>query len=137
MVRRAPTQTWSDVEARIGSPAKAGQITGNFNTLIMLRLKAVATAELLTNQLREVHWVSTIVSSSVSDANDPGELTDSASRNGDRIALESVRMEPTDLVQLRRGQASAPIHGGQLHKIRMPLPCAEHDSLMLAASMRV
>jgi hypothetical protein len=29
----AYTQTWSDVEARIGSPAKAGQIAGNFNTL--------------------------------------------------------------------------------------------------------
>ena len=38
----AYTQTWSDVEARIGSPAKAGQIAGNFNTLIMLRVKEVA-----------------------------------------------------------------------------------------------
>jgi len=39
----AYTQTWSDVEARIGSLAKAGQIAGNFNTLIMLRVKEVAT----------------------------------------------------------------------------------------------
>jgi hypothetical protein len=50
----AYTQTWSDVEARIGSQAKAGQIAGNFNTLIMLRVKEVATAELLTSQLPEV-----------------------------------------------------------------------------------
>src|SRR6185295_4044390 len=35
----AYTQTWSDVEARIGSEAKAGQISGNFNSLIMLRVK--------------------------------------------------------------------------------------------------
>jgi conjugative coupling factor TraD (TOL family) len=127
----AYTQTWSDVEARIGSPAKAGQIAGNFNTLIMLRVKEVATAELLTDQLPEVHVVSTIVSSSVSDTNDPGEFTDFASRNEDRIAPESVRMlEPTDLVQLPKGQAFALIHGGQLHKIRMPLPSAEHDPLM-------
>jgi hypothetical protein len=63
----AYTQTWSDVEARIGSLAKAGQIAGNFNTLIMLRVKEVATAELLTSQLPEVHVVSTVVSSSVSD----------------------------------------------------------------------
>jgi len=127
----AYTQTWSDVEARIGSPAKAGQIAGNFNTLIMLRVKEVATAELLTDQLPEVHVVSTIVSSSVSDTNDPGEFTDFASRNEDRIAPESVRMlEPTDLVQLPKGQAFALIHGGRLHKIRMPLPSAEHDPLM-------
>ncbi len=122
----AYTQTWSYVEARIGSPAKAGQIAGNFNTLIMLRVKEVATAELLTDQLPEVHVVSTIVSSSVSDTNDPGEFTDFASRNEDRIAPESVRMlEPTDLVQLPKGQAFALIHGGQLHKIRMPLPSAD------------
>ena len=104
----AYTQTWSDVEARIGSPAKAGQIAGNFNTLIMLRVKEVATAELLTSQLPEVHVVSTVVSSSVSDTNDPVDFADFASRNEDRIAPETVRMlEPTDLVQLPKGEAFA------------------------------
>lgn len=127
----AYTQTWSDVEARVGSSAKAGQIAGNFNTLIMLRVKEVATAELLTDQLPDVHVVSTIVSSSVSDTNDPGEFTDFASRNEDRITSESVRLlAPTDLVQLPKGQAFALIHGGQLHKIRMPLPSTENDPLM-------
>jgi len=96
-----------------------------------LRVKEVATAELLTDQLPEVHVVSTVQSSSVSDTNDPGEFTDFASRNEDRIAPESVRMlEATDLVQLPKGQAFALIHGGRLHKIRMPLPSAEHDPLM-------
>jgi conjugative coupling factor TraD (SXT/TOL subfamily) len=129
----AYTQTWSDVEARIGSPAKAGQIAGNFNTLIMLRVKEVATAELLTDQLQDVYVVSTVEASSVSDTNDPGEFTDFASRNEDRIAPESVRMlEPTDLVQLPKGQAFAFIDGGQLYKIRMPMPSAEQDPLMPA-----
>jgi conjugative coupling factor TraD (TOL family) len=129
----AYTQTWSDVEARIGSPAKAGQIAGNFNTLIMLRVKEVATAELLTSQLPDVHVVSTVVSSSASDTNDPVDFADFASRNEDRIAPETVRMlEPTDLVQLPKGEAFALIHGGQLHKIRMPLPSATSDPLMLA-----
>ncbi|SPY09541.1 protein TraD [Neisseria gonorrhoeae] len=41
------TQTWKDVEAKIGSPAKAGQIGGNLNTMIMLRVKTVETAEML------------------------------------------------------------------------------------------
>ncbi len=129
----AYTQTWSDVEARIGSQAKAGQIAGNFNTLIMLRVKEVATAELLTSQLPEVRIVSTIVSSSVSDTNDPGDFADFASRNEDRITTESASMlAPSDLVQLPKGQAFALIHGGQLHKLRMPLPDASHDPLMPA-----
>ena len=127
----AYTQTWSDVEARTGSRAKAGQVAGNFNTLIMLRVKEVATAELLTSQLPQVHIVSTIVSSSATDTNDPGDFTDFSSRNEDRIASESVRMlEPTDLVQLPKGQAFAMLHGGRLHKIRMPLPASAHDPLM-------
>jgi hypothetical protein len=127
----AYTQTWSDVEARIGSQAKAGQIAGNFNSLIMLRVKEVATAELLTTQLPEVRLVSTIVSSSVSDTNDPGDFADFASRNEDRITSESTAMlSPSDLVQLPKGQAFALLHGGQLNKLRMPLPDARHDPLM-------
>jgi hypothetical protein len=71
------------------------------------------------------------VSSSVSDTNDPVDFADFASRNEDRIAPETVRMlEPTDLVQLPKGEAFALIHGGQLHKIRMPLPSASSDALM-------
>ena len=50
----AYTQTWSDVEARIGNRAKAGQVAGNFNTMIMLRVKELATAEMLTDQLPKV-----------------------------------------------------------------------------------
>ena len=50
-------QTWSDVEARIGSPAKAGQIAGNFNTLIILLVKEVAIAKLLTDHLPVVHAI--------------------------------------------------------------------------------
>lgn len=127
----AYTQTWSDVEARIGSKAKAGQIAGNFNSLVMLRVKEMATAELLTDQLPEVRIVSTLVSSSVSDTNDPGDFADFASRNEDRITTESAPMlSPSDLVQLPKGQAFALIHGGQLYKIRMPLPDGSHDPMM-------
>jgi conjugative coupling factor TraD (SXT/TOL subfamily) len=127
----AYTQTWSDVEARIGSAAKAGQIAGNFNSMIMMRVKEVATAELLTSQLTEVRVVSTIASSSVSDTNDPEDFADFASRNEDRITTEGAAMlSPSDLVQLPKGQAFALLHGGQLYKIRMPLPDGGHDSLM-------
>jgi hypothetical protein len=41
-------------------------------------------------------------------------------------------LAPTDLVQLPKGQAFALLHGGQLHKIRIPLPGAAHDPAMPA-----
>jgi conjugal transfer pilus assembly protein TraD len=100
----------------------------------MLRVKEIATAELLTSQLPDVQVVSTVVSSSVSDTNDPVDFADFASRNEDRNAPETVRMlEPTDLVQLPKGEAFALIHGGQLHKIRMPLPSAASDPIIPAS----
>ena len=127
----AYTQTWSDVEARIGSRAKAGQIGGNFNTLIMLRVKNTETAELLTDQLPEVNMVSMMVVSSASDTNDPSDFADFASRNEDRIATDKRPMlSAADLVQLPKGQAFALIEGGQLYKIRMPLPDSSHDPAM-------
>jgi len=119
----AYTQTWSDVEARIGSRAKAGQVGGNFNTLIMLRVKNTETAEMLTDQLPVVSVASIVTSSSVSDTNDPADFAEFTSRTEDRIANETVPMLSTaDLVQLPKGQAFALIDGGQLYKIRMPLP---------------
>ncbi|MDB5821395.1 MAG: traD, partial [Herminiimonas sp.] len=124
----AYTQTWSDVEARIGSRAKAGQIGGNFNTLIMLRVKNGETAEILTEQLPEVNLASMLVASSASDTNDPADFAEFSSRNEDRISAEShPLLTPADLVQLPKGQAFALIEGGQLHKIRIPLPDSSAD----------
>jgi hypothetical protein len=50
----AYTQTSSDIEARIGNAAKTAQVQGNFNNLIMLRVRENRTAELLTTQLPQV-----------------------------------------------------------------------------------
>jgi len=127
----AYTQTWSDVEARIGSRAKAAQVGGNFNTLIMLRVKNTETAEMLTDQLPVVRVASIVTSSSASDTNDPADFAEFASRTEDRIATETLPMlSAADLVQLPKGQAFALIDGGQLYKIRMPLPDSFPDTLM-------
>lgn len=127
----AYTQTWSDVEARIGSPAKAGQIAGNFNTLIMLRVKNTETAEILTEQLPEVRLVAKTADSASNDTNDPTDFADFSSKNQDRISTEKNPMlAPADLVQLPKGQAFALIEGGQLRKIRMPLADNSHDPAM-------
>ncbi len=122
------TQTWSDVEAKIGDRAKAAQIAGNLNTLVMLRVKNVETAEMLTNQLPEVNVVTTIQASGANDINDPQQWTDFSSKNEDRVSTERVPMiAPPDLVQLPKGQAFALIEGGQLYKLRLPLPAPDDD----------
>ncbi|MBJ3267712.1 TraM recognition domain-containing protein, partial [Salmonella enterica subsp. enterica serovar Corvallis] len=59
----AYTQTSSDIEARIGNAAKTAQVQGNFNNLIMLRVRENRTAELLTTQLPQVEiYTKTLVS---------------------------------------------------------------------------
>jgi conjugal transfer pilus assembly protein TraD len=137
------TQTWADVEARIGDKAKASQIGGNLNTLIMLRVKNKETAEILTNQLPEVNMITTTQVSAASDSTNDRDMFAFSSRNEDKLSSVATPMlSPTDLVQLPKGQAFALIEGGQLYKIRLPLfdPDEQHtiptDLESIAASMR-
>lgn len=127
----AYTQTWSDVEARIGSRAKAGQVAGNFNTMLMLRVKELDTAEMLTEQLPRVEVFTLMSVSGVDDSSDPGSGVDFKSRNEDRISVSEVPMlTAADMVTLPKGQAFALLEGGQLWKIRIPLPDDRSDAAM-------
>ncbi|MGE0486191.1 MAG: conjugative transfer system coupling protein TraD, partial [Gammaproteobacteria bacterium] len=129
----AYTQTWSDVEAKIGSRAKAGQVAGNFNTMIMLRVKELATAEMLTDQLPRVEVFTLMNVSGVNDSSDPMSGIDFQSRNEDRISVSEVPMlTPAELVRLPKGQAFALLEGGRLWKVRMPLPDDSGDPAMPA-----
>ena len=119
----AYTQTWSDVEARVGDRAKSGQVAGNFNSMLMMRVKEHATAEMLTRQLPKVEVYSVVSASSVSDstAREPG--VDFQSRNEDRLSVTEVPLlTPAELVALPRGHAFALLDGGNLWKLRLPLP---------------
>lgn len=118
----AYTQTWSDVEARLGNRAKAGQVAGNFNTMIMLRVKELATARMLTDQLPNVDVLTLMSVSGVDDSSDPGSGVDFRSRNEDRISVSEVTLlTVSEMVTLPKGQAFAMLSGGQLWKLRMPL----------------
>ena len=118
----AYTQTWSDVEARLGNRAKAGQVAGNFNTLIMLRVKELATARMLTDQLPNVEVLTLMSVSGVDDSSDPSSGVDFRSRNEDRISVSEVTLlTVSELVTLPKGQAFAMFSGGQLWKLRIPL----------------
>ncbi|HGB3473876.1 TPA: type IV conjugative transfer system coupling protein TraD, partial [Salmonella enterica subsp. diarizonae serovar 61:l,v:z35] len=127
----AYTQTLSDIEARTGSHAKAGQVIGNFNNLIMLRVRETATAELLTGQLHEVDIRTSTVMSGVTDTSDPDSGSDFTSNTMEHVSSVSVPLiDPAALIQLPKGQAYALLEGGQLWKIRMPLPATDNDTLM-------
>lgn len=129
----AYTQTLSDIEARLGNRAKAGQVVGNFNNLIMLRVRETATAELLTKQLPKVDVYSTSVVSGATDSSDPQGATAFTSNTQDRINTHNVPLiEPAHIVALPKGQAFALIEGGQLWKIRMPLPATDTDEQLPA-----
>ena len=125
----AYTQTMSDIEAKIGSRAKAGQVIGNFNNLFMLRVRETATAELLTNQLPKVQVFTSTPASSANDA--INGKTAFTSNTHDQIQSVSVPMiEPAHVVGLPKGQCFALIEGGNLWKIRMPLPASDSDEVM-------
>lgn len=127
----AYTQTLSDIEARLGNRAKAGQVVGNFNNLIMLRVRETATAELLTEQLPKVDIASISPMSSATDSSDPHGRTAFTSSSMDRISTTSVPLlEPAHIVALPKGQAFALLEGGTLWKLRMPLPIHEADADM-------
>lgn len=127
----AYTQTLSDIEARIGNRAKAGQVVGNFNNLFMLRVRETATAELITKQLPKVEVYTTSLMSGATDSSDIRGQTDFTSNTQDRITTTSVPLiEPAHVVSLPKGQAFALLEGGNLWKIRMPLPAPDPDEIM-------
>ncbi|CAB3647886.1 type IV conjugative transfer system coupling protein TraD [Achromobacter pestifer] len=127
----AYTQTLSDIEARIGNRAKAGQVIGNFNNLVMLRVRETATAELLTKQLPKVEVYTTSLMSGATDSSDIRGHTDFTSNTQDRISTSSVPLvEPAHVIGLPKGQAFALLEGGNLWKVRMPLPAPDPDEAM-------
>ena len=119
----AYTQTWADVEARLGSNPKALQMAGNFNTMIMLRVLTENTAQMLTERLPEVRVVTGTLVSGAGDIAEMSKQEDFTSKNEDRISSETVPMlAPSDLCNLPKGQCFALLEGGHLYKIRLPLP---------------
>ncbi|MFN7050238.1 TraM recognition domain-containing protein, partial [Proteus mirabilis] len=123
--------TWSDIEARLGNAAKSAQVTGNFNTLVMLRVRELMTAKLLTEQLPEVDIYTKTLVSGITDISNPGQGSDFTSSTQDRVSMVTKPLLlPADIIQLPKGQAFALLEGGKLWKIRMPLPAAEADALM-------
>ena len=127
----AYTQTLPDIEARTGNAAKAAQVVGNFNSLVMLRARHTETAELLTRQLPEVDVYTKTLISGVTDIPETGTGSDFTSNTQDRVStVRTPLVTAANIISLPKGQAFALLEGGKLWKIRMPLPAAEDDALM-------
>jgi len=127
------TQTWSDIEARIGNKAKAGQIGGNLNSVFMLRVKNVETAEILTKQLGKVRVDTLTPVTGANDVSNPEDFEDFSSKNEDRVNRQEVDLlTAADLTSLPKGQAYAYVEG-RLYKLRLPLPDPADEEAMPAS----
>ncbi|WP_145558722.1 type IV conjugative transfer system coupling protein TraD [Yersinia mollaretii] len=127
----AYTQTLPDIEARLGSAAKAAQVVGNFNSLVMLRVRHTETAELMTKQLPEVEVYTKTLISGVTDISNPEMGSDFTSNTQDRVSsTRTPLITPANIISLPKGQAFALLEGGKLWKVRMPLPSTRNDPLM-------
>ncbi len=121
----AYTQTFSDIQAKTRDASKARQVSGNFNSLVMFRVKDVDTAALLTDQLPTVNVVELTQIAGYTDSSDPDSGVDFSSRHEDRITSSRTTMlEPHDVTKLPKGEAFALLEGGVLWKVRLPLPAA-------------
>lgn len=115
-------QTVEDLNVGFGSKDKAQQALGNINNIISLRSKNLATAEVLTNQLKKAYVHSTTVISSARDSADVDSPQKFTSSNEQRITKESVdQLDAASMSTLPAGEAFALIGGGKLFKIKVPL----------------
>ena len=125
----AYTQTFSDIQAKTRDVAKARQVSGNFNSLVMFRVKDIDTAALLTDQLPAVNVVELTQIAGYTDSSDPGSTVDFASRHEDRItSTRATMLDPHDVTKLPKGEAFALLEGGVLWKVRLPLPAGGRRS---------
>jgi conjugal transfer pilus assembly protein TraD len=118
----ALTQSAADIPAKLGDETLAKVVVDNFNTLVMMRVKSKATAELLTDQLGEVYINNLTTVSGVNDNSDVNNSIHFTSKNEDRLTTERVPMLEADtIINLPKGQAFALVDGSKLLKLRFPL----------------
>ena len=118
----AYAQTKQDLEVALCSTAMAEMTEGNLNTLIMMRVKNEATANLLVKILPQVGVVGHTQVSMVNDTPHGEEGIYFNTTNEDRVQTTNVPMiEISDIVSLPKGQAFVLVNGGELYKVRIPL----------------
>ncbi|QIL80325.1 type IV conjugative transfer system coupling protein TraD [Diaphorobacter sp. HDW4A] len=134
----AYTQSLFDIEAKVGDKAKAGQILDNFNHLVMLRVRSLTTAKVLTEQVPEVDVVHLTPMSGVTDTAAQGTGVDFTSRNDDVWSVTKVPLiQPADVLELPQGQAFALLEGNRRFKLRIPLADSANDPFVPESLQKV
>ncbi len=119
----AYAQTKQDLEVALGSAAMAEMTEGNLNTLIIMRVKNEETANLLIKILPQVGVVGHTQVSMVNDTPHGEEGIYFNTTNEDRVQTTNVSMiEVSDIISLPKGQAFLFVNGGELYKVRIPMP---------------
>ncbi len=119
----AYAQTKQDLEVALGSRAMAEVTEGNLNTLIIMRVKNEETANLLVKILPQVGVIGHTQVSMVNDTPHGEEGIFFNTTNEDRVQTSAIPMiEVNDVISLPKGQAFVLVNGGELYKIRIPLP---------------
>ena len=138
----AYSQTLADIEAKMGSAAVAQQVVGNFNNLVMFRVKGLETARIMSEQLPEVTVTEITQIAGYTDSSDPDSDRTFTSRQEDRVSTARVPMlDAHALTKLPKGECFAMLRGGKFYKLRLPLPTPSGRSAgeafeALAADMR-
>jgi len=118
----AYTQTTSDIAVAFDDTKKAGQVFGNFNTVVMMRVRDIETAELLTRSLKDIEINQLTTISSSRDNSNPDTEEHFTSGVEQRKTSQRVDLiQPADLTQLAKGQCFALLEGAIPYKIRIPL----------------
>ena len=119
----AYSQTLADIEAKMGSAAVAQQVIGNFNNLVMFRVKGLETAKIMSEQLPEVTVTEITQIAGYTDSSDPDSDRTFTSRQEDRVSTSRVPMlDAYALTKLPKGECFAMLRGGRFYKLRLPLP---------------
>lgn len=116
------TQSWFDPEAELGE-SKAGQIAGNINTTLIMRVQDRKTAMMFCEKLPDTFINSLMAVSGIQDSPSSAKAVEFSATNEDRISKESVALlTPSDITGLSIGQGYALINGSELWKVRFPEP---------------
>ena len=117
----AYSQTLADIEAKMGSPAVAQQVIGNFNNLVMFRVKGLETARIMSEQLPEVTVTEITQIAGYTDSSDPDSDRTFTSRQEDRVSTSRVPMlDAHALTKLPKGECSPCCAAGVLQLAPLP-----------------
>jgi conjugal transfer pilus assembly protein TraD len=116
------TQTLADLEARLGSPAKARQVLGNVNNIIALRVTDNDTQTYITEGLPTVR-VKYVMTTQASNIGTGGHETMQFSGGaGERLMEEEAEVLPAWMLgRLPNLEYFARVAGGEIWKGRLPI----------------